>query len=80
MTHTEVVTVEETMWDVRVSRKEFGDHDARLRTDLAQAVEARLCADKELVRVVAWNANAGGLFEPEPGVRRFAVAYQVRVA
>jgi hypothetical protein len=80
VTHTEVVTVEETMWDVRVSRQGFGDHDARLRTELAQAVEERLCADKELVRVMAWKANAGGLFAAEPGVRRFAVAYQVRVA
>ena len=74
------MTVEETMWDVRVSRQGFGDYDARLRTDLARAVEERLCADKELVRVVAWNANAGGLFAAEPGVRRFAVAYEVRVA
>jgi hypothetical protein len=74
------MTVEETMWDVRVSRHGFGDYDARLRTDLEQAIGERLCADKELVRVVAWNANAGGLFAAEPGVRRFAVAYEVRVA
>jgi hypothetical protein len=74
------MTVEETMWDVRVSRRGFGDYDLRLRTDLAQAVEQRLSDDKELVRVVAWNANAGGLFAAEPGVQRFAVAYEVRVA
>ena len=74
------MTVEETMWNVRVSRQGFGDYDLRLRTALAQAVEKRLSRDKELVRVVAWNANAGGLFPAEPGVRRFAVAYEVRVA
>jgi hypothetical protein len=74
------MTVEETMWNVRVSRQGFGDYDLRLRTDLAQAVEKRLSRDKELVRVVAWSANAGGLFAAEPGVRRFAVAYEVRVA
>ena len=74
------MTVEETMWDVRVSRHGFGENDMRLRTELAGAVEERLSDGKQLVRVVAWNANAGGLFAAEPGVRRFAVAYQVRVA
>lgn len=78
--HTDVMTVEETMWDVRISRHGFGENDMRLRADLAREVEKRLSRGKRLVRVLAWNSNAGGLFAAEPGVRRFAVAYQVHVA
>ena len=72
--------VEETMWDVRVNREGSDQNDIRLRTVLARAVEERLPQHKKLVRVVAWSANAGGLFTSAGGDRRFAVAYEVRVA
>ncbi len=78
--HTQTMPVEETMWDVLVSRHASEQNDIRLRTLLARAVEERLPRGKELVRVVAWSANAGGLFASQPGARRFAVAYEVRVA
>jgi hypothetical protein len=74
------MTVEETMWDIVVSRDGFNENDLRLRTDLARAVEKRLPQGKQLHRVVAWCVNAGGLFCAESQVRRFAVAYEVRVA
>ena len=72
--------VEETMWDVRVNREGTDQNDIRLRMVLARAVEERLPQGKELVRVVAWSANAGGLFASGAGDRRFAVAYEVRTA
>jgi hypothetical protein len=72
--------VEETMWDVQISRDGLSKYDMRLRNYLARAVEERLPDCKQLVRVLAWNANAGGLFPDEPGLWRFAVAYEVRVA
>jgi hypothetical protein len=72
--------VEETMWDVRVNREGSDQNDIRLRMVLARAVEERLPHNKKLVRVVAWSANAGGLFAAAAGDRRFAVAYEVRVA
>jgi hypothetical protein len=72
--------VEETMWDVRVNREGTDQNDIRLRTVLARAVEARLPRNKKLVRVVAWSANAGGLFTSGAGDRRFAVAYEVCAA
>jgi hypothetical protein len=72
--------VEETMWDVRVNRQGSDQNDIRLRMVLARAVEERLPESKELVRVVAWSADAGGLFASRAGDRRFAVAYEVRVA
>ncbi|RDH79420.1 hypothetical protein DVS77_07240 [Mycolicibacterium moriokaense] len=68
------------MWDIVVSRDGFNENDLRLRTDLAHAVQKRLPQGKELLRVVAWSANAGGLFCAESHARRFAVAYEVRVA
>jgi hypothetical protein len=70
--------MEETMWDVFVSRDVSQAHIERLRAVLARAVKDRLPRGKELLRVVAWSPEAGGLFEPRPGVRRYAVAYEVR--
>ncbi len=78
--HTETMPVEVTMWDVLVSRQGVDQNDLRLRTLLARAIEERLPQGKELIRVVAWSANAGGLFASRPGARRFAVAYEVRDA
>ena len=72
--------VEETMWDVRINREGSDQNDIRLRSVLARAVEERLPAGKELVRIVAWSANAGGLFASRAGDNRFAVAYEVRIA
>jgi hypothetical protein len=69
--------VEETMWDVRVTR-EIDRHDDQMRAVLARAIAKRLPRHKKLVRVVAWSQNAGRLFAPEAGVRRYAVAYEVR--
>lgn len=78
--HNGAMPVEETMWDILVSRQGSDQSDLRLRTILARAVEERLPRDKELVRVVAWSAEAGGLFAPHRAARRFAVAYEVRMA
>jgi hypothetical protein len=72
--------VEETMWDICVRREGADQNDIRLRAVLARAVAERLPQGKELVRVVAWSANAGGLFPSRPGDNRFAVAYEARVA
>lgn len=76
----EETMIEETMWDVFVSPGNLDQSDIRLRATLARAVEERLPRGKELVRVVAWSANAGGLFASGPDTRRFAVAYEVRAA
>lgn len=70
--------MEETMWDVFVSRDVSQAHIERLRSVLARAIRERLPRSKELLRVVAWSPEAGGLFEPRPGVRRYAVSYEVR--
>jgi hypothetical protein len=70
--------MEETMWDVFVSREVSQRHIERLRTVLAHAVKEKLPRNKELLRVIAWSPEAGGLFEPRPGVRRYAVSYEVR--
>jgi hypothetical protein len=70
--------MEETMWDVFISRDVSQRHYERLRTVLAHAITERLPRNKELLRVVAWSPEAGGLFEPRPGVRRYAVSYEVR--
>ena len=68
------------MWDIRVDREGADQNDIRLRTVLARAVAERLPRGKELVRVVGWSVNAGGLFASKPGDSRFAVAYEARVA
>ena len=70
--------MEETMWDVFVSREVSQRHIERLRAVLANAVKEKLPRNKELLRVVAWSPEAGGLFEPRPGIRRYAVSYEVR--
>jgi hypothetical protein len=67
------------MWDVLITRDMPDRHDDQLRTVLARAIAKRLPREKTLLRVVAWSPNAGCLFTPEAGLRRFAVAYEVRV-
>ncbi len=69
--------LEETMWNVPVP----GDIDRydveRLRAALAAGVRSQLSPHKRFLRVVAWCADGGALFRPNPGTRRFAVAYEV---
>ena len=67
------------MWDVLVTRDMLDRYDDQLRNVLARAIAKRLPRDKKLLRVVAWSPNAGCLFTPRPGVRRYAVAYEVRL-
>jgi hypothetical protein len=67
------------MWDVLITRDMLDQNDNQLRTVLAGAIAERLPREKKLLRVVAWSANAGCLFTPEAGVRRYAVAYEVRL-
>ena len=67
------------MWDVRLARDETSSYE-RLASLLARVIAERLPQHKKLIRVVAWSADAGRLFAPEPGVRRYAVAYQVAAA
>jgi hypothetical protein len=71
--------VEETMWDVLVSHSLQVRHDEHLRTVLARMIAERLPKGKTLLRVVAWSPNAGNLFAPKAGMRRYAVAYEVRL-
>ena len=69
--------VEETMWDVQVSR-DIDCYDAeRLRAALTDMVWKQLSPGKRLLRVVSWSVNGGALFRPKPDARRFAVAYEV---
>ncbi len=70
--------IEKTMWDVVVTRNMLRGREDQLRAVLAGAVAARLPADNQLVRVVAWSPNAGCLYPPRAGVDRYAVAYEVR--
>jgi hypothetical protein len=72
--------VEETMWDVVVTRQLSDRYDEQLRAILARAVAKRLPRNKKLLRIVAWSQNAGCLFPPKPGMRRYAVAYEVCLA
>lgn len=72
--------VEETMWDVGVSR-DIDRYDVeRLRTALADVIRRRLAPGKRLLRVVAWCPDGGALFNPRPDARRFAVAYEVALS
>lgn len=75
---TDPMRMEETMWDVFVGRDVQDRNHEGLRAILTRAIEKRLAGSKELVRVVAWSAEAGGLFEPRVGMRRYAVSYEVR--
>lgn len=74
---TDLMRMEETMWDVFVGR-DVPDRHEGMRAVLTRAIEKRLAGGKELLRVVAWSPEAGGLFEPRPGLRRYAVSYEVR--
>ena len=72
--------VEETMWDVQVSR-DIDCYDVeRLRAALTDVVHRQLAPDKRLLRVVSWCPDGGALFRPRPDARRFAVAYEVALA
>jgi hypothetical protein len=71
--------VEETMWDVFVSRNLLDRRDEQLRTVLAGVIAERLPRNKKLLRVVAWSPNGGCLFAPKAGVHRFAVTYEVQL-
>jgi hypothetical protein len=72
--------VEETMWDVGVSR-DIDRYDVeRLRAALADVVRRQLAPGKRLLRVVDWCPNGGALFRPRPDARRFAVAYEVALS
>jgi hypothetical protein len=69
--------VEETMWDVQVSRN-FDCYDVeRLRAVLTDVVWKQLSPGKRLLRVISWCADGGALFRPKPDARRFTVAYEV---
>ncbi len=72
--------VEETMWDVRVSR-DIDCYDVeRLRAALTDVVGKQLSPEKQLLRVVSWSPDGGLLFRPKPDARRFAVAYEVALS
>ena len=66
------------MWDVLITKGAMATPEDQLRTVLTRAVARRLPRNKKLVRVVAWSQNAGCLFAPKAGERRYAVAYEVR--
>ncbi|BDY30338.1 hypothetical protein MMAG44476_01040 [Mycolicibacterium mageritense DSM 44476 = CIP 104973] len=69
--------VEETMWDVRVTR-DIETYDLeRLRAAFADIIAKRLAPGKRLLRVVTWCQDGGSLFRTKPGARRYAVAYEV---
>ncbi|PQM46722.1 hypothetical protein [Mycobacterium talmoniae] len=72
--------VEETMWDVRVSRDIDRYDTERLRAELANVVRKQLSPGKRLLRVVTWCPNGGALFRPKIDARRFAVAYEVALS
>jgi hypothetical protein len=72
--------VEETMWDVLVRPEVLNRPDDHVRALLTRAVAERLPEGKQLLRVVGWSANGGGLFAPKLGARQLAVAYEVRFA
>jgi hypothetical protein len=72
--------VEETMWDVPVSRNIDRYDTERLRAALADVVSRQLSPGKRLLRVVGWCPDGGALFRPRPGARRFAVAYEVALS
>ncbi|MGH3633880.1 hypothetical protein [Mycobacterium sp.] len=72
--------VEETMWDVGLSRDIDRYDTERLRAALADVVRRQLAPGKRLLRVVDWCAEGGVLFRPKPDARRFAVAYEVALS
>ena len=72
--------VEETAWDVLVSRDVESRHYEQLRAALADTIATRLPSHKKLRRIVAWSQNGGCLFRPQHGVCRYAVSYEVEMA
>jgi hypothetical protein len=72
--------IAETMWDVLVSQDARSLEYGQLREILAGAIAKRLPKHKTFLRVVAWSLNAGCLYQPVPGVNRYAVAYEVQLA
>ena len=77
---TGAMPVEETMWDVTVSRDVETFDLERLRAALADVVAKRLSPDKRLLRVAMWCQDGGSLFLPKSGARRYAVAYEVALS
>jgi hypothetical protein len=72
--------VEETMWNACVPQ-DIDRYDIEgLRAALEEVIRRQLSPGKRLLRAVAWSPNAGALFRPKPGVRRFAVAYEVALS
>lgn len=77
--------VEETMWDVRVTR-DIGTYDLeRLRAAFADVIAKQLAPGKRLLRVVTWCQDGGSLFRTRSSqmssrtgqaMRRYAVAYE----
>ncbi len=73
--------VEETDWDVRVSREVELRHGDCLRATFEEILAKKLPADKRLRRVVGWSANGGTLYRAARlGPRQFAVSYEVEMA
>lgn len=78
--------VEETMWDVRVTR-DIETYDLeRLRAAFADVIAKQLAPGKRLLRVVTWCQDGGSLFRTRSSqmksrtgqaMRRYAVAYEV---
>jgi hypothetical protein len=78
--------VEETMWDVRVTR-DIETYDLeRLRAAFADIIAKQLAPGKRLLRVVTWCQDGGSLFRTRSSqmksrtgqaMRRYAVAYEV---
>jgi hypothetical protein len=69
--------VEETAWNVLVSREIESRSGYHMRAALEEIVSKRLPANKRLRRVVGWSANGGTLYRPRVGDRQFAVSYEV---
>jgi hypothetical protein len=71
--------VEETIWDVVVpNHVDVQQH--QFPTVLAKLIAQRLPVEKKLLAVVGWSVNGGCLFQPRPGVQRYAVSYRVQCA
>jgi hypothetical protein len=71
--------IEETIWDVVVPNH-VDAQQHQFPTVLAKLIAQRLPAEKKLLAVVGWSVNGGCLFQPRPGVQRFAVSYRAQCA
>ena len=71
--------IEETIWDVVVPNH-IDSQQRQFPAVLAKLIAQRLPAGKQLLAVVGWSVNGGGLFQPRPGVQRYAVSYRVQCA